>query len=89
MKSAKCENCGAGVAPGAVTCAYCGTTFVTAAPGAPATAPAAGVDPEVVRLLRANQKINAIKVYREAHRCGLAEAKDAVEAIERSLLGRR
>jgi hypothetical protein len=32
MKSAKCENCGAGAIPGAVACAYCGTTFVTAAP---------------------------------------------------------
>ncbi len=87
MKSAKCENCGAGVSPGAVSCPYCGTTFVTAAPGAP-SAPS-GANPEVVRLIRANDKIGAIKVYREATKCGLREAKDAVEAIERTLLGRR
>jgi ribosomal protein L7/L12 len=87
MKSAKCENCGAGVSPGAVSCAYCGTTFVTAAPGAPTSPP--GVNPEVVRLIRAGDKIGAIKVYREGTKCGLREAKDAVEAIERTLGGRR
>lgn len=83
MKSAKCENCGAGVTPGAVSCPYCGSTFTAAAPGAPAAAP--NVDPEVARLLRANQKIQAIKVYREGRKCSLAQAKDAVDAIERSL----
>ena len=83
MKSARCENCGAGTVPGAVACGYCGVSFVGAAPGAPA--PAAGVDPEIVRLLRADQKIEAIKVYRDATKCGLREAKDAVEAIEAKL----
>lgn len=86
MKSAKCENCGAGVTPGAVVCAYCGTTFVTAAPGV--AGPPSGANPELVRLIRAGQKIEAIKVYREATRCGLKEAKEAVEALERTL-GRR
>jgi ribosomal protein L7/L12 len=83
MKSAKCENCGASAGPGATACAYCGVTFMGAAPGAP-TGPA-GANPEIVRLLRANQKIEAIKVYRDATKCGLKEAKDAVEAIEATL----
>lgn len=83
MKSARCENCGASPVPGAVACAYCGVTFAGVAPGTPAGP--AGVDPEVVRLLRAGQKIEAIKVYRDATRCGLREAKDAVEAIESKL----
>jgi ribosomal protein L7/L12 len=35
--------------------------------------------------LRAGRKINAIKLYREATNLGLKEAKDAVEAMERSM----
>jgi ribosomal protein L7/L12 len=40
---------------------------------------------EVSRLLQSGRKIEAIKVYREATRTGLAEAKEAVESIERGL----
>lgn len=87
MKSAKCDNCGAAVTPGAFNCVYCGTTFTTTAPGV-APAPA-GVHPEIVRLLREGKKIEAIKVYREANRSSLLDAKNAVEAVERTLLGRR
>lgn len=39
---------------------------------------------EVRNLLARGQKIGAIKVYREATGLGLAESKDAVEAIERA-----
>jgi ribosomal protein L7/L12 len=83
MKSAKCENCGAGVTSGAVVCAYCGTTFVAAAPGV--AGPPSGANPELVRLIRAGQKIEAIRVYRQGKTCGLKEAKDAVEALEQTL----
>ena len=38
---------------------------------------------EVQRLIHAGNKIEAIKVFREAFGTGLKEAKDAVEAIER------
>ncbi len=48
-------------------------------------APDSDVRVEVVRLIRAGQKIEAIKVYRDATKCGLKEAKDAVEAVERTL----
>jgi ribosomal protein L7/L12 len=37
---------------------------------------------EIARFLAAGQKIQAIKVYREATGVGLKEAKDAVEAME-------
>jgi ribosomal protein L7/L12/DNA-directed RNA polymerase subunit RPC12/RpoP len=37
---------------------------------------------EILGFLRAGKKINAIKVYREATLAGLAEAKQAVEAME-------
>lgn len=43
---------------------------------------------QIHALLRVSNKLEAIKVYREATGLGLREAKDAVEAIEREL-GRR
>ncbi|MBI5715688.1 MAG: ribosomal protein L7/L12 [Chloroflexi bacterium] len=39
---------------------------------------------EVVRLIKGGNKIEAIKLFREATGVGLKEAKDAVEAIERN-----
>jgi ribosomal protein L7/L12 len=38
--------------------------------------------------LRAGRKINAIKLYREAHNVGLKEAKDAIDEMERKLSNR-
>ncbi len=44
-----------------------------------------GIDLEQIRqLVRAGNKIGAIKLYREQTGAGLREAKDAVEAIERA-----
>ncbi len=40
---------------------------------------------EIEKLLRANRRLEAIKVYRERHKVGLAEAKTAVERIEMGL----
>jgi ribosomal protein L7/L12 len=51
---------------------------------AAALAPAAGtllVDAELAAAMRSNQKIQAIKRYRELYNVGLKDAKDAVEAI--------
>ena len=36
---------------------------------------------DVERLARSGQKIMAIRCYREIHRCGLAEAKKAVDVL--------
>jgi ribosomal protein L7/L12 len=38
-------------------------------------------DPRIIDALRKNNLIEAIKIYREIHDIGLAEAKAAVEAI--------
>ncbi len=84
MKPATCENCGAAVTAGADRCGFCGVTFVARAPGSPA-----GVDPELLRLLREGKKIEAIRVYHLARKCGLKEAKDAVDALEREITGGR
>jgi len=40
------------------------------------------LDEQIKQLLAKRQKIQAVKVYREANNCGLKEAKDAVDAIE-------
>ncbi|HET9588392.1 MAG TPA: ribosomal protein L7/L12 [Anaerolineales bacterium] len=46
---------------------------------------ARGADARVVDVLRRGNKIEAIKIYRELYNCGLAEAKQAVDAIEKRL----
>lgn len=40
------------------------------------------ITPEIAAAIRAGRKIEAIKLYREAHGVGLKEAKDAVDAHE-------
>ena len=40
---------------------------------------------DVQRLIQSDQKITAIKCYREIHQVGLAEAKNAVEALAREI----
>jgi ribosomal protein L7/L12 len=55
-----------------------------AAAGAAFASSAALMD-EVKRLLRANKKIEAIKIYREYFDVGLADAKNAVDAAETEL----
>jgi ribosomal protein L7/L12 len=40
---------------------------------------------EIRQMLKANRKIEAIKLYRERHDVGLADAKTAVEQIEKEL----
>jgi large subunit ribosomal protein L7/L12 len=42
------------------------------------------VEAEVVALISAGRKIEAIKVVRDATRMGLQDSKDLVEALERS-----
>ena len=40
------------------------------------------LEDQIRQLLAKRQKIQAVKIYREAHDCGLKDAKDAVDAIE-------
>lgn len=40
-----------------------------------------GVDPQLLELVRAGKKIEAIKFYRESSGVGLKEAKDFVESL--------
>ena len=40
------------------------------------------LEDQIRQLLAKRQKIQAVKIYREAHNCGLKDAKEAVDAIE-------
>lgn len=47
------------------------------------------ITPEIAAAIRAGRKIEAIKLYREAHGVGLKEAKDAVDAADAARRGSR
>jgi ribosomal protein L7/L12 len=72
-----CRSCRQLVSDSARFCEHCGAPI-----DADGGRPAGAVD-RVRQLVAAGQKIEAIKVLREATGAGLAEAKRAVEAIER------
>lgn len=96
-KSFNCPNCAApldydGGADLTITCPHCkGSVIVpeelrvdSGAPGAFDLLQLAGQSTrlaEMARLIRAGNKIGAIKIYREVFGVGLKEAKDAVEAL--------
>ena len=40
------------------------------------------LEEQIKQFLLKRQKIQAVRIYREAHNCGLKDAKDAVDAIE-------
>ena len=61
-----------------------GRTLDAARPAHNATLDARSLE-EIKSFIRDRQLISAIKIYRERTNCSLREAKDAVEAIARSL----
>lgn len=75
----KCSQCGVENVEGTPLCRECGATLspVTAEEAADLSAD----DARVVELMREGKKIEAVKVYRECHGVGLAEAKAAVETL--------
>lgn len=46
------------------------------------------ITPEIAEAIRSGRKIEAIKLYREAHGVGLKEAKDAVDAHDAAARGK-
>jgi ribosomal protein L7/L12 len=87
VSTVHCPNCGAPAQAGSAVCFYC--KAVLAWPGAPdAAAQTSGPGvmlAGVVEALRAGQKIEAIRRYREVRKSSLLEAKNAVEALEKQL----
>ena len=81
MALIQCPECSNEVSEKAVVCPRCGYPLKAAA--APEKAES-GADAEIKQLVARGEKIAAIKHYRELHPgMGLAEAKNAVEALER------
>ncbi len=76
----QCPKCRQENEEGTPLCRECGATLPTASAQEP-TAGLSSEDAEVLELVRGGKKIQAIKLYRERHGVGLAEAKDAVEAL--------
>jgi large subunit ribosomal protein L7/L12 len=77
----RCPSCGDSNPAGVERCQACGAELRS---GTGATGrPGDDLESRVRALLEQGQKIEAIRVYREATGTGLAEAKDAVEALGR------
>jgi ribosomal protein L7/L12 len=81
MNPTVCPHCGAPRKTTAPTCEFCEVVF----PGETAPAKATGTPPGVVEALRRGNKIEAIRLWHKAKGCSLVEAKDAVEALEKTL----
>ncbi len=78
---AKCPSCGGDVAAEVEVCKFCGTRVPPVADENDSEGRPSALEEEVLSLLRARRKIEAIKVYRAEKHCGLKDAKDAVEAL--------
>jgi ribosomal protein L7/L12 len=81
----RCPSCGYENAAGIPACERCGIQLAAPAENnpTPGTETATPLEVELLALLRGKQKIAAIKLYRSRNRCGLKEAKDAVETLAR------
>ncbi len=77
----QCSRCQKTIDSDAQRCPHCGA-WLSQQPDAPEANPAS-LDDAIRLLLSQGQKIAAVKLFREQTGVGLAEAKNAVERIER------
>jgi len=71
-----CPSCKTTNSPGTTLCRSCGASI-------PDSTTTAELEQEVRSLLDQGKKIEAVKVYKDHFGCGLKDAKDAVEALQR------
>lgn len=85
----RCPSCGAPLQQALPACPFCKVALAwpgqPAPPVDPSASQSAEVPPEVLQELRNGNKIGAIKAYHTAYKCGLKEAKDFVDRLERQL----
>jgi large subunit ribosomal protein L7/L12 len=72
-----CPSCNTSHSPGTTFCRSCGASIPE-----PATT-TVDLEREVRSLLEQGRKLEAVKVYKVHTGCGLKDAKDAVEALQR------
>ena len=72
-----CSKCKAQISSDAQMCPHCGYELEPL--------PERGMQSQIRQLLMEGNKIQAIKIHREATGMGLKESKDAVEAVEAEL----
>ena len=71
-----CPSCKTTNSPGTTLCRSCGASI-------PDSTTTAELEREVRSLLDQGKKIEAVKVYKDHMGCGLKDAKDAVESLQR------
>ena len=86
-----CPSCNRSNPAGVELCKNCGARLPVQEPESPPAQADTSPEPadeapdelesQLLSLLRAGKKIQAVKLYREHHTTGLKEAKDAVEAL--------
>lgn len=91
LQALNCPHCGATVRAGAggtLVCEFCKAVLVLPGQPPPVALAADALEQELLGILRAGNKIEAIKVCRQRTGLGLREAKDKVEALEARAKGR-
>ncbi|MGD0515905.1 MAG: ribosomal protein L7/L12 [Thermoguttaceae bacterium] len=76
----KCPSCGEENPPGVGLCKRCGGPIPLEENARPEVPPGS-LEEQVLGLMRASKKIEAVKLYREMTGAGLKEAVDAVEDL--------
>jgi hypothetical protein len=85
----RCDACGAPRTEGISACPYCKKVYPDAAGVGGAGPRPAGIPPGILEALDAENRIEAIRLYRAATKASLSEAKKVIEDLVESRKRRR